>query len=117
MVDVSVPHTYAVVNANYTVNVTVRDRLGATATATRQVHVNPKPQPARLRSLTRLPNGHISIQLEGTPNALYRIERCDTFALDWSEVGTSTANSSGQLSIEDSNPSNTSRFYRGIGVQ
>src|SRR6185503_8098054 len=55
----------------YSVHVTVRDNWGATGSGNVQIQLNHLP---RFKSVTKLDNGHILLQLQGTPGAPYRIE-------------------------------------------
>ena len=97
----------------YTVNIGVQDRSGATDTATASILVRPDVQPARFDSINRLANGNFRLQLRGTPQAEYRIER-RTLPAGWVPLGTRTADATGAFIIDDAAPADQSRFYRAV---
>lgn len=112
-VQFSLPHTYKTASSNYTVNIGVQDRSGATDTATASILVRPDVQPARFDGINRLPNGNFRLQLRGTPQAEYRIER-RTLPAGWVPLGTRTADATGAFIIDDTAPADQSRFYRAV---
>jgi hypothetical protein len=111
---ISLPHIYSAGNTNHTVNLQVTDRHGATDAASTTVQVRPQPLAATLLDLDKLPNGNISLLLQGTPNAFYLVEKADVLG-SWSPLGTGTAGANGRFTIVDTAPSPSSRFYRAVG--
>ncbi|HYV33084.1 MAG TPA: hypothetical protein VEO53_18495, partial [Candidatus Binatia bacterium] len=114
LVDFSLTHLLSAANPNLTATLTVRDAHGGSGTAT--VHVGPKPLAPRLTSITVLSKYRIHLQLQGTPRAVYRVEKSDTLG-SWSILGTSTADASGLFALDDVSPCAASRFYRAVAVE
>jgi hypothetical protein len=114
VIDFTVPHVFPAASQNQTITVTARDRAGNSVSVSRSFLVRPQPGAARFRSITVLPSGRISLALEGTPNAFYRIEKADSLGA-WTELGNQGADAAGHVTFEDPNPVASTRFYRAVG--
>lgn len=69
---------------------------------------------ADFRSINHLPDGRIVLQLQGSPNATYRIEGSGDLQ-NWTTIDSRTADSSGMFSFEDNTlPRPDLRFYRAV---
>jgi hypothetical protein len=112
----SLPHQFNVANTNFTVTIALKDSQGGTAIWSTNIAVRVQSEAARFTSITPLSNGHFHLELEGTPQGLYRIEKCDILGSAWTELGTRTAGPAGTFSIDDPNPALSSRFYRAMSV-
>jgi hypothetical protein len=111
---ISLPHVYTTGPTNHTINLHVADRHGATDIASTTVQVRPRPLAATLLDIDKLPGGNIRLQLQGTPNAFYVIEKADVLS-SWSSLGTNIAGPNGLFSFDDTAPHPNSRFYRAVG--
>lgn len=112
-IEFAIPHTYKSVGANIPVQLLVTDRSGGLATGSLSLRVRPVVQPARFTGVNVLPGNSVLMELEGTPQADYRIE-FHSAGTDWQLLGNRTANASGRFTISDTTPSDTSRFYRAV---
>jgi hypothetical protein len=112
-IDFSLPHTFTALANNLEIVLEVRDRSGGSAITTVNVRVRSFVQPARFTSIERLGNGHIRLELSGSPNEDYRIEQREPLG-PWSVLGTRTADATGQIVIEDPLPTASSRIYRAV---
>jgi len=112
-IEFAFPHTFNVVNTNFTISLAVRDNSGETDAASLEAFVRPPLQPARFERVSVQPDGKILLQLRGVPQADYRVEQHDGSA-SWSILGRRRADATGLFSIEDSAPTATSRFYRAV---
>ena len=110
-VDFAVPHTYAAPTANVPVQITVTDREGLSATETLTIQVRTPLVPARFTSITPLAGNRIQMELEGAAQASYLVEY-RTPSGPWQTLGRHTAGANGRFSIEDTTPTDVSRFYR-----
>jgi hypothetical protein len=100
----------------YSINVIVEDDDTGSGSAGTSVRIRPRGEPARFKSVSVLPNGHILLRLEGTPLASYRIESTRDFE-EWSKRGIRVADEAGLFEFEDAEmPLPASRFYQAIGV-
>lgn len=111
---ISLPHVYTTGNVTRTINLQVSDQHGATDAASTTVQVRPAPLAASFLDIDKLPGGNIRLQLQGTPNAFYAIEKADVLG-SWSVLGTATAGPNGLISFDDTAPHPNSRFYRAVG--
>lgn len=69
---------------------------------------------ARLETIRVLPNGQVRLQFFGTPGQDYRFQATTNFA-DWTELGSSLADTNGIYRWEDTNvPLFPQRFYRTV---
>ena len=69
---------------------------------------------AFLQSIQLLTNGHAFLQFFGTPGRSYRFQATTNFP-NWTDIGSSVANSSGVYRFEDTNaPAYPHRFYRTV---
>ena len=110
-IDFDIPHTYASLATNVPIEVILTDSEGLTATVNLNIRVRPPLQPARFTAVRILSNGNVRMELEGTPQAGYLIEYRSP-GNDWLPLGSRSAAANGIFSIEDTTPSDTSRFYR-----
>jgi hypothetical protein len=109
--DFSLPHTFNTSNTTYTITLTVSDSSGTTDTASLQAVVGAL-QPAWFAAIRAQPNGNILMQLRGSPQAEYRVEKHDSG--QWSTLGLRRADAAGLFSIEDPAPVAISRYYRAV---
>jgi hypothetical protein len=69
---------------------------------------------ARMETIQVLTNGHVRLQFFGTPGQDYRFQATTNFA-DWTELGSSLADTNGIYRWEDTNaPLFPQRFYRTV---
>jgi len=112
----SAPHQFNISNTNFTVTLTATDSRGGASTVTTNIQVRVQSAAARFTSINPLPSGQFNLQLLGTPTGLYRIEKCNTLGVAWTELGTRTASATGAFTIDDPSPAPISRFYRAVTV-
>jgi PKD domain-containing protein len=105
-------HQYAQV-ATYPVTLTAQDIHGGLGSAATSIQVtNVSAASAKIVSI-RYQNGSILLQLEGTPNATYRIQWSDNLK-DWNFLASRTADSAGRFQFQDNPPLPSRRFYRAV---
>ena len=110
--DFSVPHTFNTANTNFTIKLAVSDSSTATDTGTVIADVRPL-QRARFAAIRVQPNGNILLQLQGSPQADYRVEQYEGSGR-WSLLDRRRADAAGLFTVEDKAPTVISKFYRAV---
>jgi hypothetical protein len=108
-------HLFNLGNTNFTIGILLADDDTGTDTGSVVVHVRQRPEPARFVAISHEANGHMLLQLEGTPEGTYRIEISSDLQT-WSELGSGVARSDGRFEFEDTAPATQTRFYRAAVV-
>ncbi len=103
-------HSYSTGNTNYNISVTLRDDDTGSSATNLSVRVN---SGTRFRSIAKLANGRIQLQLQGMPSLTYRIEWSANLT-SWSLLGSVSSGATGSFSFEDVSPPPGSRFYRAV---
>ncbi len=98
-----------------TFTVTFSDSQGAQTVASIQIGVI-APSPPSFTGLEILPNAAARISYTGVPGRSYRIERSLTLADDWTPVGATLADESGNLIFLDPEAPADRAFYRCIAL-
>lgn len=108
-------HVYATAGVNLPVSVTLTDDdTGSVSNGTVITVQSAQPDPPVFKSITRLVNGHILLELQGTPGATYQIQTSVNLN-GWGLLGSRTADANGLFSIEDPTSSSDPKwFYRAI---
>ncbi len=108
----SLPHTYSPGATNRSVQLTVADDDGGLGAATTIW----RPERADFRGISHLPDGHIRLQLQGTPHASYRV-LVSADLQTWNELPGSArrADENGLFEFEDTqSPLSAQKFYRAV---
>ena len=108
-------HQYAQ-SGSYLARVTVQDAHGATRSTNVTIQVtNPTAAAANIKSIFYRPDRSVLMDIEGTPNATYRIEVSETLQ-SWTQLTTRTADADGKFQVIDGPvpPLPQIRFYRAV---
>jgi hypothetical protein len=100
----------------YPVTVSVQDLHGGISTAATSIQVtNAGVAKATIGSIRYQPNGSVVLELQGTPNATYRIEASQDLKT-WAHLASRTADAAGRFQFQDSPPPPLPqrRFYRAV---
>jgi hypothetical protein len=104
-------HAIRAAQTNVPVVVTLRDDDGGSTTFTTNVAVRAMPSRPQFRPAI-VSGGQIRLQLQGTPDAPYRIEGSDDL-ISWTSLATNRADAAGIISYQG--PANRLRaFYRAV---
>jgi hypothetical protein len=92
---------------------TVSDGNGGTASASVLVQVDPSPFAAHMLPPT-IVNGGFQLNFSGYAGATYTLQRAESLAGPWVDLGSSTVDDSGNGTLLDPNPPPGSAFYRAV---
>ncbi len=110
----NISHVYLKAASNVAINLTVQDGAGGSVATNLSLTVLPQAASPTFLSLTPTNQGHILLQLQGSPGATYRIQ-VSANLMSWADLAPSTADSNGFFSVEDAaSPMPMQRFYRAI---
>jgi hypothetical protein len=92
---------------------TISDGNGGTATAYVFVQVDPSPFAAHMLPPTMV-GGGFQLNFSGFPGGTYALQRAESLAGPWIDLGTVTVDGSGSGTLLDPNPPAGSAFYRAV---
>jgi hypothetical protein len=92
---------------------TVSDGNGGTASASVLVQVDPSPFAAHMLPPT-IVNGGFQLNFSGYAGATYTLQRAESLAGPWVDLGSSTVDDSGNGTLLDPNPPPGNAFYRAV---
>jgi hypothetical protein len=92
---------------------TISDGNGGTASASVQVQVNPSQFAAHMLP-SAFVDGGFQLNFAGYPGATYTLQRAESLAGPWIDVGSVTADAGGNGMLLDANPPQGNAFYRAV---
>jgi hypothetical protein len=92
---------------------TISDGNGGTASASVLVQVDPSPFAAHMLPPT-IVNGGFQLNFSGYPGATYTLQRAESLAGPWTDLGSVTVDGGGNGTLLDSNPPQGNAFYRAV---